>query len=128
MKLKKLRAASSTKIRRFARTGLRPTFQFLLITLLFFFATMLPSIYLFDYSKQIGYWWSVLLFGYYGGLTFVYISILLKREKIWIRQQLGDEAFFRLFPGEKRRLERQRLKEQRKLERAREKKLRERGL
>ncbi len=117
-----------TGIRRFARTGLRPTFQFLLITILFFLATMLPSIYLFDYSKQLGYWWVILLFLYYGSLTYAYIFILLKREKVWIRQQLGDEAFFKLFPGEKRKLERERARAQKKLAAAREKELRKLGL
>ncbi len=128
MKTLKRRRMLGTKIRRFARTGLRPTFQFLLITILFFLATMLPPIYLFDYSDELGYWWGVLLMIYYGGLIMLYISILLKREKIWIRQQLGDETFYKLFPGEKRKLERQREKARKAAAAKREKELRQRGL
>ena len=89
---------------------------------------MLPPIYLFDYSDELGYWWGVLLMIYYGGLIMLYISILLKREKIWIRQQLGDETFYKLFPGEKRKLERQREKARKAAAAKREKELRQRGL
>lgn len=107
---------------------IKPVFQFLLLFILYFCSVLIPPILLFDYSTRLGYWWGVLLAIYYSSITLVYIRIMLKREKVWIRQQLGAEQFYKLFPGELRREQREKLRAQQKKEKERERELRRRGL
>ena len=87
------------------RRGGSPMLTYILIRLLFF-AAIVPALLLFDYSEQLGYWWSILMLLYIGLFMFAGLAIRWRREMDEFRRLLGDEQFFAQFPKEWKREQR----------------------
>ena len=94
------------------RRGGSPMLIYILIRLLFF-AAIVPALLLFDYSEQLGYWWSILMALYIGLFMFAGLALRWRREMDEFRRLLGDEQFFAQFPGELKREKRRKAWEKR---------------
>ena len=94
------------------RRGGSPMMTYILIRLLFF-AAIVPALLLFDYSEQLGYWWSILMALYIGLFMFAGLALRWRREMDEFRRLLGDEQFFAQFPGELKREKRRKAWEKR---------------
>ena len=79
----------------------------------------LPVILLFCYADHLGRWWLVLLLLYFAALITVHVAIVLPREMDRLRYQMGDEAFFLVYPKERKKEQRRRARALRRTQRRR---------
>ena len=79
----------------------------------------LPAILLLCYADHLGVWWFILLMIYMTALACVFLLILWPREVARLRYTLGDEAFFLLYPWERKRELRRLERRERALEKSR---------
>ena len=76
---------------------------------------IVPVVLLVAFADKLGAWWAILLILYMGILISVYTWIVYPREMARMRYLLGDEAFFLVYPGEKKKERKRREKELRRL-------------
>ena len=78
------------------------TFAFFMLAIM----ALLPPIILFTFANSLKYWWLILLFGYYGFLSWVLWYIMNRRKMREARMYLGNELYYQRYPSERRRDER----------------------
>ena len=64
---------------------------------------------LFIFAEELGWLFFPLVLLVFATLSLAYAYILRKHELAWIRGQVGDERFYKLFPKQKEKEERRRL-------------------
>ena len=67
--------------------------------------------------RQAGVWWAILLLLYLATLVVIHTKIVYPREMARMRFILGDEAFFLVYPEEKKKELKRREREKRRQER-----------
>lgn len=80
----------------------------------------LPAIVVMCYADVLGYWWWIIILTYITLLSWCYIAIVRPRQLAYLRYTLGDELFFLIYPGEKKKLARKKARYQRALVAAQE--------
>lgn len=74
---------------------------------------ILPAVLLVAYANRLGIWWANLLILYLGALFSGYAVIVYPREMAHMRYLLGDEAFFLVYPEERKKELRRLVRQQR---------------
>ena len=64
---------------------------------------IMPVVLLVTFADRLGVWWAILLALYTAILVSAYAFIVYPREMNRMRYILGDEAFFLVYPEEKKR-------------------------
>lgn len=80
-----------------------PAWLFLLALCIVPVLMIMPGFLLVLYADKLGIWWAILLILYMAILFSVYTWIVYPREMARMRYLLGDEAFFLVYPEEKKK-------------------------
>lgn|GEM_PF-6736826 len=76
-------------------------------------AMAMPVVLLVAYADRLGIWWAILLALYFAALAGSYVLIVYPREMAHMRYLLGDEAFFLVYPEERKKELRRLVRQQR---------------
>ena len=78
---------------------------------------IMPVVLLVAFADRLGVWWAILLLLYLATLVVIHTKIVYPREMARMRFILGDEAFFLVYPEEKKKELKRREREKRRQER-----------
>lgn len=78
---------------------------------------IMPVVLLVAFADKLGVWWAILLLLYLTILVVIHTKIVYPREMARMRYILGDEAFFLVYPEEKKKELKRRQREKRRQER-----------